>query len=364
MSNPFSPIESVIEELARGGMVIVTDDEDRENEGDLVMAAEKVTPEAVNFMATHGRGLICAPLTDSVANRLGLQSMVSENRESHGTAFTVSVDAARGITTGISAADRSLTMNLLANPDTKASDLVQPGHIFPLLARKGGVLRRAGHTEACIDLVGLAGLQPVGMICEILNQDGSMARLPDLVEFGEKHGLKVCTIEALITYRREREKLVELEKVEEIDTKAGLFRAHSYRSVLDDMLHLALVKGTIRSDEPVLVRVQRSSPVEDVFGKNGNLLEASLQRIAEEGSGVVLYMRQHEHRPVSPTSGESQPVGRVRRADSMDLRDYGTGAQILHDLGVRRIRLLTNSPKKVVGLIGHDLQIVEAVSLG
>lgn len=363
MSTPFSPIEAVIEDLALGRMVVVTDDEDRENEGDLVMAAEKVTPEAVNFMATHGRGLICAPLTDDLANRLGLQAMVRDNRESHGTAFTVSVDAASGITTGISAADRALTMNLLANLDTKASDLVQPGHIFPLLAQNGGVLRRAGHTEACVDFVGMAGLQPAGMICEILNEDGSMARLSDLTVFAKKHGLKICTIEALITYRREREKLVELEKVEEIETKAGVFRAHSYRSVLDDMLHLALVKGSVRSDEPTLVRVQRSSPVEDVFGKSESFLQRSLMRIAEEGSGVVLYMRQHEHRADSGNA-ESQPAGRVRRGDAMDLRDYGTGAQILHDLGVRRIRLLTNSPKKVVGLIGHDLQIVEAVSLG
>ena len=212
-------------------------------------------------------------------------------------------------------------------------------------------------------MIGSSKLQPVAMICEILNEDGSMARLPDLALFAEKHGLKMCTIEALITHRREREKLVELEKVEEIETRAGMFQAHSYRSVLDDMLHLALVKGSVRSDEPALVRVQRSSPVEDVFGGNESLLQASLQRIAEEGSGVVLYMRQHEHGSATPNS-ETQPAGRVRRGETMDLRDYGTGAQILHDLGVRSIRLLTNSPKKVVGLIGHDLQIVEAVSLG
>ena len=356
MQTPFSSIEAIVEDLAEGRMIIVTDDADRENEGDLIMAAAKVTPEAVNFMATHGRGLICAPLAESVAERLGLHEMVQVNRERHGTAFTVSVDAAEGITTGISAADRARTLKLLAGSETAPSDLLQPGHIFPLLGREGGVLRRAGHTEASLDLVTMAGLSPVTVICEILNEDGTMAQLPDLEEFSRKHGIKICTIECLITYRRTREKLVELERVEEVETAAGPFRAHHYRSLLDGTLHLALVRGEIGADGPTLVRVQRSSLVEDLFGKEDDLLQASLHRIAGETSGVLLYMRQHERRDASAS-------GRERRPDSMDLRDYGTGAQILHDLGVRSIRLLTNAPRKIVGLVGHDLNVVEEVRI-
>ena len=320
----FSSIDDVIADIAQGKMVVVTDDADRENEGDLIIAAEKITPEAVNFMATYGRGLICAPLAREIAERLGLHEMVKVNRERHHTAFTISVDAAEGIASGISAADRARTLHLLADPETTPQDLVQPGHIFPLLAREGGALRRAGHTEASVDLAQMAGFRPVAVICEILNDDGTMARLPDLEEFAEKHQIKICTIEALITYRREREKLIELEKVEEVETVAGVFQA------------------------------QRSSLVEDVFGK-GDLLEASLKHIADEDSGVLLYMRQHEEQDSSS--------GLKRRADPMDLRDYGTGAQILYDLGIRRIRLLTNSPRKIVGLEGHDLQVVEAVPI-
>ncbi len=359
----FATIDSAIEEIANGRMVIVTDDADRENEGDLIMAASKVTPPDVNFMATHGRGLICAPVTEAIANRLGLRSMVKVNRESHGTAFTVSVDAAEGITTGISAADRSQTMNLLANEDTEPRDLVQPGHIFPLLAVKGGVLRRAGHTEAAIDLVKMAGLPLAAMICEILNEDGTMARLSDLEVFAAKHDLKIITIESLITYRREREKLVERLHTKEIATPAGVFNAHYYRSALDETVHLALVRGEIRAEAPALVRVQRSSVLEDVFGTSDSLLQSSLQRIANEGAGVVLYMRRHENTPPGTAPVDSQPTGRTRRSDPMDLRDYGTGAQILHDLGVRQIRLLTNAPRKLVGLVGHDLQIVEEVRI-
>jgi len=355
MSNPFSSIDAVIADIAEGKMVVVTDDEDRENEGDLIMAAARVTPEAVNFMATHGRGLICAPMAEPLAARLGLHEMVPVNRESHGTAFTVSVDAAEGITTGISAADRALTLKLLADDKTLPSDLVQPGHIFPLLSREGGALRRAGHTEASIDLVRMAGLPPVAVICEILNEDGTMSRLRDLECFVRTHGIKMCTIEALITYRREREQLVELEKVEDVETAPGQFRAHHYRSLLDGVLHLALVRGEIHSEQPTLVRVQRSSLVEDVFGKNEGVLASSLEHIAREDCGVLLYMRQHE-RPVVR--------GRERRAPrSAGLRDYGTGAQILHDLGVRDIRLLTNSPRKIVGLEGHALKVIEEVAL-
>ncbi|MCH1506758.1 MAG: 3,4-dihydroxy-2-butanone-4-phosphate synthase [Verrucomicrobiales bacterium] len=355
MSNPFSSIDAVIADIAEGKMVVVTDDEDRENEGDLIMAAARVTPEAVNFMATHGRGLICAPMAEPLAARLGLHEMVPVNRESHGTAFTVSVDAAEEITTGISAADRAHTLQLLANEQTLPSALVQPGHIFPLLAREGGVLRRAGHTEASIDLVRMAGLAPVAVICEVLNEDGTMARLPDLERFVDHHDIRMCTIEELITYRREREQLVELEKVEEVETAGGPFRAHHYRSLLDGVLHLALVRGEIQSHHATLVRVQRSSLVEDVFGKHEGVLASSLDHIAREGCGILLYMRQHE-RPVAR--------GRERRATaSGGLRDYGTGAQILHDLGVRDIRLLTNSPRKIVGLEGHALKVVEEVAL-
>lgn len=355
MSVPFSPIDDVIADLAAGKMVVVTDDADRENEGDLIMAASKVTPEAVNFMATHGRGLICAPMAEPLAKRLGLHEMVQVNEESHGTAFTVSVDAAEGITTGISAADRAHTLQLLASEVASASAFVRPGHIFPLLSREGGVLRRAGHTEASIDLARMAGQSPVAVICEILNEDGTMARLPDLERFVEQHGIKICTIEALITYRREREQLVEVEKVEEVATAFGPFQAHHYRSLLDGVLHLALVRGKIDSESPTLVRVQRSSLVQDVFGPANGVLAASLERIAKEDSGVLLYMRQHE-RPVMR--------GRERRSsDPMDLRDYGTGAQILHDLGVRDIRLLTQSERKIVGLEGHALKVIEKVDI-
>ncbi len=354
MNAVFNSIDDIIPVIAAGQMVIVVDDADRENEGDLIMAAEKVTAEAVNFMATHGRGLICAPLAPAIAEGLGLYEMVKVNRERHTTAFTVSVDAAREISTGISAPDRARTLRLLADSATRPDDLVQPGHIFPLLAREGGVLRRAGHTEASIDLVRMAGLLPAAVICEILNEDGTMARLPDLQVFAARHDIKICTIESLITYRREREKLVKLEKVEDVETNAGSFRAHHYRSLLDGVLHLALVRGEIAAEHATLVRVQRSSIVDDVFGAEEGMLGASLRQIAQEGRGVLLYMRQHE---------QPSPLSRNRTTDSdpMDLRDYGTGAQILHDLGVRNIRLLTNAQRKIVGLDGHDLHIVETV---
>ncbi len=351
----FTPIDVILKDLSEGRMVIVTDDADRENEGDLIMAAEKVTPADVNFMATHGRGLICAPLDPSLAEDLGLDHMVRVNRESHGTAFTVSVDAAKGITTGISAADRAHTLRLLADPLTKPHDLVQPGHVFPLLSREGGVLRRAGHTEASIDLARMAGLAPVAVICEILNDDGTMARLPDLEAFSQKHQIPICTIASLITYRREREKLVERENEETVETIAGHFQAHHYRSMLDGTHHLALVRGTIQPNTPTLVRVQRASVVDDVFGNGEGALQASLQEIAKSAHGVLLYMHPHAMPGLQ---------GQPRRPDPMDLRDYGTGAQILHDLGVRQIRLLTTSSKKIVGLEGHDLEIVEEVPLG
>src|SRR6476646_4339863 len=278
----FDVIDDVLSDIAKGRIVIVTDDADRENEGDLVMAAEKVTPEAVNFMATHGRGLICVPISNERAEQLGLQRMVTRNREKHRTDFTVSVDAARGITTGISAYDRATTILAIANPKSSPEDLNQPGHVFPLRANDGGVLRRAGHTEAAVDLAGMAGLQPAGVLCEILHDDGTMARLPELMEFRKKHGLRICTIQGLIAYRRLREKLVEL------PTDYGYFYLHLYRSKLDEQHHLSLVKGKIDKNKPTLVRVHSQCLTGDVFSSRrcdcGNQLHAALRQIQEEGS--------------------------------------------------------------------------------
>lgn len=348
----FCTIEEAVAELKAGRMLIVTDDADRENEGDLVAAAQFADAGMVNFMATHGRGLICAPIARTIAEKLGLASMVPRNREAFGTHFTVSVDASSGITTGISAADRARTLQLLAEESATAADLVQPGHIFPLLAKQGGVLRRAGHTEAALDLTSMAGLQPAAVICEILNEDGTMARLPDLQKFASFHGLKLCTIESLIRYRHEREKLVTREESREIETEFGPFHLHYFRGSLDEALHLALVRGDIQSSRPTLVRVQRADLSDDVFGRRDGLLHRSLSRIAEEGCGVLLYMRVLE-----------EATDSAKRPDPMDLREYGTGAQILHDLGVRQIRLLTNKPRRVVGLVGHNLSIVEEVPI-
>src|SRR3982750_3283654 len=277
----FDTIEDVLSDVARGRMVVVTDDADRENEGDLVIAAEKVTPDAVNFMATHGRGLICVPISNDRAEQLGLQRMVAQNREMYKTDFTVSVDAARGITTGISAYDRATTILAIANPKSAPEDLNQPGHIFPLRAKDGGVLRRAGHTEAAVDLARMAGLQPAGVLCEILHDDGTMARLPELMEFRKKHSLRICTIQSLIAYRRKREKLVELEQVVKLPTDYGDFDLHLYRSTLDGMHHLALVKGKIEKNKPTLVRVHSECLTGDVFGSRrcdcGNQLHAALR---------------------------------------------------------------------------------------
>lgn len=357
-------------------MVVVTDDADRENEGDLVMAACKVTTKAVNFMAVHGRGLICAPITQERAERLGLPSMVAVNRESQRTAFTVSVDAAKGITTGISAADRARTIRLLADPRAKASSLVQPGHVFPLQARPGGVLQRAGHTEAAVDLARLAGLEPAGVICEILNPDGTMARLPELVKFAATHGLKICTIRDLIAWRRRSEKLVEREQVIRLPTDYGDFDLYLYRSVVDGGHHLALVRGKIRARDPVLVRVHSECLTGDVFGSKrcdcGSQLDTALRRIAAEGCGVLVYMRQEGrgiglankiHAYKLQEQGADTVEANERLGFPMDLREYGLGAQILADLGVRKLRLMTNNPRKVVGLSGHGLEIAEQVPL-
>ncbi|MDF1853301.1 MAG: bifunctional 3,4-dihydroxy-2-butanone-4-phosphate synthase/GTP cyclohydrolase II [Verrucomicrobiales bacterium] len=373
----FSPIEEILADVRAGKMVIIVDDEDRENEGDLICAAEKITPEMINFMATHGRGLICAPILPAAAQRLGLPLMVRRNTESQGTNFTVAVDAADGVTTGISAADRAATVKVLANPLAEPQDLVRPGHILPLQAMEGGVLRRAGHTEAAIDLARMSGLEPAGVICEILNEDGTMARLPELKEFAEKHDLKIATIEDLIEYRRKEEKLVERIEQIEMPTDFGVFNLVMYASRLNPAeQHLALVKGEIDSTQPVLVRVHSECLTGDVFGSRrcdcGSQLHSALAQIEEAGSGVLVYMRQ-EGRGIGLANkvrayklqeeGLDTVEANERLGFGSDLRDYGMGAQILYDLGVRKLRLLTNNPRKVVGLDGHQLEIVEKVPI-
>jgi 3,4-dihydroxy 2-butanone 4-phosphate synthase/GTP cyclohydrolase II len=363
MSDPaFSPIEAIIADIAAGKMVIVTDDEDRENEGDLIAAASLITPETVNFMATHGRGLICTPVTEERARVLSLGPMVPRNEEAFGTHFTVSVDAALGITTGISAHDRARTIRVLADPKAQPGDLVQPGHIFPLQGKPGGVLRRAGHTEAAIDLARLAGLEPAGVICEILSGDGTMARLPELIEFSQRHQLKLCTIGSLIEWRQTRERLVEFEEEQPVETVAGPFRLRVYRSTVSGQYHFALVLGTIAPQQPALVRVHREDLIEDLFGpRPGEFtapgLHVALRQIARHGSGVLIYMKRD-----SATASVWEHLSGKRRSP-MDLRDYGTGAQILHELGIRELRLITNHPRKVIGLDGHGLRIVELVEL-
>ncbi|MCB1230894.1 MAG: bifunctional 3,4-dihydroxy-2-butanone-4-phosphate synthase/GTP cyclohydrolase II [Verrucomicrobiae bacterium] len=373
--SPFSPIEELIADISAGKMVIVVDDADRENEGDLIAGAASVTAETINFMITHGRGLICCPITQEAASRLGLRSMVRRNTEHFGTDFTVAVDAAAGISTGISAADRAKTIRVLADPLSEPSDLVQPGHIFPIQAKLGGVLRRAGHTEAAVDLARMAELEPAGVICEILDENGDSARLPRLVEFGKQHGLKIGTIADLIQYRRSREKLVERIEQIEMPTDYGTFQLNLYQSTINPAeQHLALVKGEIDPDQPTLVRVHSECLTGDVFGSRrcdcGNQLHTALEQIDQAGSGVLVYMRQ-EGRGIGLANKirayklQEQGLDTVEANERLgfpsDLRDYGMGAQILHDLGIRKIRLMTNNPRKVVGLEGHDLEITEQV---
>lgn len=355
----FDSVESAIQAIARGGLVIVTDDESRENEGDLVLAAEKTTPELVNMMIRHARGLICVPMTEPHLKRLGINPMVQQNREAHRTAFTVSVDAADGITTGISAFDRSRTIQLLANDGTRSDELVQPGHIFPLCARSGGVLERAGHTEAAVDLAALAGLKPAAVVCEILNEDGSMARLPQLMAFKQQHGLPIISISALIEYRHRREQLVEKVSERPFSSEYGEFTLHVFRSKVDGRHHLAFTIGQLDAS-PTLVRVHTENLLSDVFhatdrGSHRSLL-ASLHRVSQEGHGAIVYMEQNGRM--------QEALANVDKTGTpQNLRDYGTGAQILTALGLRKIRLLQHAPRRVVGLEGYGLEIVEQVSV-
>src|SRR6058998_1459828 len=376
MTQRFNSIESVIADLRQGKMVIVVDDADRENEGDLIMAAQFVTPETVNFMAKHGRGLICVPTTSERLQQLGIERMVRQNRETFKTDFQISVDAARGITTGISAADRAETIRIMSEPTAVPEDLVQPGHVFPLRARAGGVLQRAGHTEAAVDLVRLAGCRPIGVICEIMSDDGSMARLPELGRFARKHRLKLCTIADLIQFRRTREKLVERVEVVKMPTEYGDFDLYLYRSKLDGQHHLALVHGNVAGKRGVLVRVHSECLTGDVFGSKrcdcGPQLHQAMRQVAEAQRGVIVYMRQ-EGRGIGlapkikayklQEQGYDTVEANRKLGYGMDLREYGLGAQILCDLELKTIRLLTNNPKKVVGLEGYGLEIVEQVPI-
>ncbi len=372
----FDSVEDVIAEIKAGRLVVVTDDEDRENEGDLIGAAALLTPEKVNFMITEGRGMLCAPVSQEIAERLGLGPMVARNREQFHTNYTVTIDAAKGITTGVSAPDRCHTIKLLAEAETVASDLSQPGHVNPLVARPGGVLRRAGHTEAAVDLAKLAGLPAAAAIIEILNTDGNPARLPELRVFAQKHGLKITSIAALIEYRRHLEKLVVREQVIKMPTDFGEFDLYLFRSTVDGQEHLAMVKGDVANGEPVLVRVHSECLTGDVFGSRrcdcGWQLHTAMQRISDEGRGVLLYMRQEGrgiglaakiHAYKLQEEGYDTVEANIKLGFPMDLRDYGMGAQMLHDIGVRKIRLMTNNPKKVVGLEGHSLEIVEQLGI-
>jgi 3,4-dihydroxy 2-butanone 4-phosphate synthase/GTP cyclohydrolase II len=362
-------VERALEEIRRGRMVILTDDEDRENEGDLVMAAQKVTPEAINFMATHGRGLICLSLIDERLRQLNLPLMVQDNTSPFQTAFTVSIEAARGVTTGISAADRATTIRAAVAPNAKPGDLVRPGHIFPLRAREGGVLVRTGQTEGSVDLARMAGLSPAGVICEVMNPDGTMARRPQLQRFARKHKLVLLSVADIIRYRLERERLVRRVATRKVNRPGlGELTAISYASDVDAAVHVALVKGDVAGKEPMLTRVHRACLMGDVLGSAdcdcGAQLEQAFRRISEEGRGVVIYL-QKDQAPrdkllCSHVSNEEVVPG---HRDQTRLREFGVGAQILKDLGLSRLRLLTNNPKKIVGLESYMLEVVEQIPL-
>jgi len=377
MLDQLDSIEEALEDIRQGKIVIVVDDEDRENEGDFVAAAEMATPEMINFMATHGRGLICAPILEKRADELNLEMMVGKNTDPNQTQFTVSVDLiGHGCTTGISASDRAKTTQALIDENTKPEDLGRPGHIFPLKAKNGGVLRRTGHTEASVDLARLAGLKPAGVIVEIMNEDGTMARLPQLIEIAKKHNLKLISIEDLVAYRMRKESLIEKMETIKLPTENGEFTLTAYKQINTGRYHVALHKGSWNKNEPVLVRVHSSCITGDIFGSCrcdcGHQLERAMQMVEKEGSGVIVYMNQ-EGRGIGfinklkayklQEEGYDTVQANEKLGFKPDERDYGVGAQILHDLGVSKLRLMTNNPKKRAGLIGYGLKIVENVAI-
>ncbi len=376
MKIKLNTIEEAVNDIKAGKLIIIVDSPDRENEGDLIMAAEKVTPESINFMAKHGRGLICVPMESDKLKKLNINSMVINNNERYKTDFTISVDAKHGITTGISAFDRAKTIKVLINNNTTEDDLIKPGHIFPLRAKKGGVLERAGHTEAAVDIAKSSGMFPAGVICEIMNDDGTMARLPELIEFSKKFNLKIISILDFIKYRTKKEKLVLKDAEAHLPTKYGTFNIIAYKNIIDNMVHIALVKGKINKEKPVLIRVHSECLTGDVFGSLRcdcrDQLHKAMRMIEEAGTGVIVYMRQ-EGRGIGIENKlkayklQEQGMDTVEANCALgfpaDLRDYGIGAQILVDLGIKKIMLLTNNPKKIIGIQGYGLEIVKRIPI-